>query len=42
MLKEGKITQPALYKCQWFILQENQRNHFVRETLKILKFGGQF
>jgi hypothetical protein len=34
VLKEGKITQLALYSSNVNGLQENQRNHFVRETLK--------
>jgi hypothetical protein len=40
VLKEGKITQLALYNVNG--LQENQRNQFVWEPLKIFKFGGQF
>jgi hypothetical protein len=38
VLKQGKRTQLALYKC----LQANQSNQIVWEPLKNFKFGGQF
>jgi hypothetical protein len=42
VLKEGKIAQLAMLLTNVNGIQENQRNHFVWETLKHFKFDRQF